>query len=59
MLCQREFVCLVCGACRMLAKAELVISIQETRSALVRYTYSDVVSCTGVLAMMNCSAVLH
>jgi len=38
----------------MPAKTELVISIQETRSAFVTYTYSDVLLCTGVLAVMNC-----
>lgn len=43
----------------MLAQAELVIRIQETRSAFVTHTYSDVLLCTGVLAMMSCSAVLH
>ncbi len=43
----------------MLAKGELVIAIQETRSAFVTYIYSDVVLCTGVLAKTNCSAVLH
>jgi hypothetical protein len=43
----------------MLAKAELVIGKQETRSAFVTYTYSDVLLCTGVLAKTNCSAVLH
>ena len=43
----------------MLGKAGLLIGIQETRSAFVTYTYSDVVLCTGVLAKTNYSAVLR
>ncbi len=56
---KEKFLCLIGGACSMLAKAELVIGKQETRSAFVTYTYSDVLLCTGVLAKTNCSAVLH
>lgn len=54
-----KILCSIGSACSMLAQAELVIRIQETRSAFVTHTYSDVLLCTGVLAMMSCSAILH